>query len=755
METDLTRGPIRIALAMLAASCLLVSAQNQPVITREGVLLAVDRLMAERWYPDDGKPRPGMTKDQEILQLALMSRIPSLRALGVRSLGRFENPLDVPTISALLQDPDAGVRCEAANAMVMALHNSEGAAVLPGMRALMTPYFEPRQTSGRGGLVVAPPTAGPRCTAGPFEALARLRYDRQTAIEVMKFLFPPTRFDSGQQSTASTGVIRSIDLMPLLLMLRRDPELPLDRDVRLTIERKARPLMDLEPDLNALEILGLLQNSDPNIFGFAARYHCPAPFPPECAWDIRYAGVKGLNPLDPSVAQVLDVARRDFTPEVRMMALRRYASVIGRTKTCEPVAGTVWDEAESTLVRIEAVDLLDARCDERAEVGRRLAIIAAGLGADQNTEAWQLPAHALEALAKFDAAETARIVDQIAIKHAVLFVRAAAARAATVVKDEPALVKLARDADPNVRTEALNGLVVLRSQAVAGIALEDLENADDQVVIAAAKALQGRKDGDTAAPAVIKALERLTTEGRDTSRTARLALLVCIEAWARPDASGASPMPATVDNLEGLLYDFDPVIAAKAQEMIIAVKGTIVRAYPLHRVVDQPTEPELKIEVLPNCAKIVLSSSAIITIELKPAEAPLTVARLGRLVGDRYFAGLPFIYRRRSLEISDLGSPHANDFSGDARFLRDEIGKLRHIRGAVGLSTHGRDTGDMRFFFDLMPQPDFDYTYTVFGQVLGYGPAGPQFSPAPSINGIIEGGTIDSILLSYPPTPCR
>jgi hypothetical protein len=105
--------------------------------------------------------------------------------------------------------------------------------------------------------------------------------------------------------------------------------------------------------------------------------------------------------------------------------------------------------------------------------------------------------------------------------------------------------------------------------------------------------------------------------------------------------------------------------------------------------------------------------------------------------------------------MADIGSPHANDFSGDTRFLRDEIGTLRHIRGAVGLSTHGRDTGDMRFFLDLMPQPGFDYEFTVFGQVLGYSPAGPQFSLAPSINGIIEGGTIANILLSYPPSPCR
>jgi cyclophilin family peptidyl-prolyl cis-trans isomerase len=136
------------------------------------------------------------------------------------------------------------------------------------------------------------------------------------------------------------------------------------------------------------------------------------------------------------------------------------------------------------------------------------------------------------------------------------------------------------------------------------------------------------------------------------------------------------------------------------------------------------------------------------------AEAPLTIARFARLVGDGYFNDQPFIYRRRTFETMDAGSIRGNDVSGDARFLRDEIGMERHVIGAVGLATHGRDTGDMRFFVDLWQQPAADYQFTVFG-TLSYKAEGPQLLPTASVNGILEGGTINGVFLGYHNNPCR
>jgi cyclophilin family peptidyl-prolyl cis-trans isomerase/HEAT repeat protein len=756
---------VGVAVVTAAGIGLTVSAQPQPPLTREHLLLTVDRMMAERWYGGDERPKLGATKDQEILQRALASTNVEIRRLGVRSLGRFENPRDVPTIAAFLQDRDVGTRCEAINAIVSALHNSEGPDVVPAMRALLMPY----QPAGKAPFV--PQT----CRIDPREAIARLHYDSQTAAEVLRLLTSSPN-PSVNPNPAGPGGFRptvsfdrseaTLILRLILIMLQRDRTLPIDSDLRYWIRLRANPPMNApgavvprgappdpnngRPDLDALEILGLLQETDAAVFSHAALWHCPGLY---CGWEIRVAGVKGLNPLDPAAAQALDAARRDDAPEVRVVALRRYASVIGRTGTCEPIATALSDETESMLVRIEAADLLDPRCQERGEVARHLAEIAAELRDPIKADEWRLPSHALETLAKFDPASATLIVDAAAIKHRVWLVRAAAARAAAVIKDEGALLKLVRDADTNVRNEALNGLVMLRYPAVTDLAVESLESADDQLVITGARILKGAKNRDAAIPACLKTLQRLTSEGRDTSRLAKLAVLERLKEWAPQDATGASSITSIVGDLAAL-RDFDPFVVSRLVEVIELATGRLQPIIPSHRSFQQPTEDELKSENLPDCAKLVLEGGGTLVIGFKMAEAPLTIARFARLVGDGYFNDQPFIYRRRTFETMDAGSIRGNDVSGDARFLRDEIGMERHVIGAVGLATHGRDTGDMRFFVDLWQQPAADYQFTVFG-TLSYKAEGPQLLPTASVNGILEGGTINGVFLGYHNNPCR
>ena len=50
--------------------------------------------------------------------------------------------------------------------------------------------------------------------------------------------------------------------------------------------------------------------------------------------------------------------------------------------------------------------------------------------------------------------------------------------------------------------------------------------------------------------------------------------------------------------------------------------------------------------------------------------------------------------------------------------MRDEVGRWPHVRGTLGISTRGRDTGDGQIFIDLVDNPRYDHTYTVFAQVL-------------------------------------
>ena len=102
---------------------------------------------------------------------------------------------------------------------------------------------------------------------------------------------------------------------------------------------------------------------------------------------------------------------------------------------------------------------------------------------------------------------------------------------------------------------------------------------------------------------------------------------------------------------------------------------------------------------------------------MRPEVAPVTVERFLKLAADRYYDGLT-IHRIVPNFVIQGGSPGANEYVGDAGFMRDEVGTWPHVRGAVGISTRGHDTGDAQIFVDLVDNPRLDHQYTVFAQVL-------------------------------------
>ena len=106
-----------------------------------------------------------------------------------------------------------------------------------------------------------------------------------------------------------------------------------------------------------------------------------------------------------------------------------------------------------------------------------------------------------------------------------------------------------------------------------------------------------------------------------------------------------------------------------------------------------------------------------VTMELLKADAPLTVARVVALAQRGYYDGLTF-HRIVSNFVVQGGSPGANEYVGDTRFMRDEAGLQSHSRGAVGISTRGYDTGDAQLFIDLVDVPRLDHDYTVFARVI-------------------------------------
>jgi peptidyl-prolyl cis-trans isomerase B (cyclophilin B) len=136
---------------------------------------------------------------------------------------------------------------------------------------------------------------------------------------------------------------------------------------------------------------------------------------------------------------------------------------------------------------------------------------------------------------------------------------------------------------------------------------------------------------------------------------------------------------------------------------------------------------------LPSEAIIELEEGSV-TIDLLLDVAPVTVARFAALARAGAYDNRTF-HRVVPNFVVQGGSPGANEYAAPThRFMRDEVGPQGvHVRGAVGISTRGRDTGDGQIFIDLVDLPRLDRDYTVFGYVR---------SGMELVDKLLEGATI-------------
>jgi peptidyl-prolyl cis-trans isomerase B (cyclophilin B) len=133
--------------------------------------------------------------------------------------------------------------------------------------------------------------------------------------------------------------------------------------------------------------------------------------------------------------------------------------------------------------------------------------------------------------------------------------------------------------------------------------------------------------------------------------------------------------------------------------------------------------------------RVAIAGVGSFELALIASEAPMSALRFVRLVESGYYNGLTF-HRVVPNMVIQGGSPGANEYVGDATFMRDELGQWPHVRGAVGISTRGRDTGDAQIFVDLVDNPRFDHDYTVFAHVL---------NGMDVVDAILEGDVIEKI----------
>jgi cyclophilin family peptidyl-prolyl cis-trans isomerase len=433
---------------------------------------------------------------------------------------------------------------------------------------------------------------------------------------------------------------------------------------------------------------------------------------------VRREAAAGLNTLADSLALrrlVLERALSDSAGAVRFEGVRAYARHLAARESCVPLRAATRDR--DPHVALLAIDVLRTACPEDDAVTVQLDSIAGAIGSGS---AWHHAAHALVALSARDAGRARALLPRFA-SHSSLFARTHAAMAADVAEDTAALQRFARDTHPNVRTAAVAGLSGLLGRAADSVFLAQLTLDDSQLLQAVAAALDSTTN-PAAAPALLDALDRLTTQRRETSRDARVALLQAVRSLGPPALSA---------RVRAYLTDFDPTVAELAADVLQEWTGT--------RPAPAPTAPPpipspsyAEAALLANTTFVIaMDDGASFAVRLLPFDAPTNSARFARLARARYFDGLTF-HRVAPNFVVQGGSPGANEYAGDGPYTRDELGAA-NWRGTVGLSTRGRDTGDAQVFINLVDNVRLDHDYTVFGEVV---------SGMDVVDGLLEGAVI-------------
>jgi cyclophilin family peptidyl-prolyl cis-trans isomerase/HEAT repeat protein len=400
---------------------------------------------------------------------------------------------------------------------------------------------------------------------------------------------------------------------------------------------------------------------------------------------------------------------QDRSAAVRLEAVRAWARVAASDHGCQPLLDALGDT--DLHVVLSALDALGDLCRDDDAITTRLASEARTPPA---VGPWHREAHAFVALAKRSSERAAIAMGSFA-RHDDGRVRLYAARGAVAMDDVATLRQLAADVDDNVVEATLAPLRKRLGAESDGIFVAALDrrtrsvgqNAPArpyQVYREAARQLQGAEPSSGLLAALVGALQRASADRCDTSRDARLDLIARIAALG-----SAAQEPVLLP----LLRDTDPRVAAAAAGAIESWTG---RAALVDPEVRQPRIPPPGVLQDSRLAIVEMESGRVFRMAFYSEQAPMSKARFMRLVEDRYYDGLTF-HRVVPNFVIQGGSPNANEYCGDCPFMRDEVGLAMHVRGTVGVSTRGRDTGDAQIFVNLVDTPRLDHEYTVFAYV--------------------------------------
>jgi cyclophilin family peptidyl-prolyl cis-trans isomerase len=378
----------------------------------------------------------------------------------------------------------------------------------------------------------------------------------------------------------------------------------------------------------------------------------------------------------------------------------RYRAIATRPISCDSIrtalADSVW------AVRLRAADLATPTCASDATILSTLQRWAGSPPSNARRRAgepgWHSSAHALVALTRLAPATARPLVRRYAASP-VPGLRAYAARAAANLTDTATLRALATDSNDNVREVAIDSLSRLTGHASDDIYLRALNGPGYQVIRAAARALKGSPRSQAVVAAARPVLARLRADSSETSHDARAALGERLKEFGDSTSIELTRAPAPI-----------PVPAD-------AVALALGKEYRLRVVLADS------------------SGGGSLVVRLRGDAAPIMAARVLALVRAGWYNGRTW-YRVEPDFVIQGGGPGSNEYVGHPRYLRDELSALPQLRGTVGMSTRGHDTGDAQWFINLRDNQRLTRDYTAFGEVT---------DGIDVVDGILEGDVIARI----------
>jgi cyclophilin family peptidyl-prolyl cis-trans isomerase/HEAT repeat protein len=639
---------LAVALAVAAPLCL--------GIYQRGPGLEPAKIFAILVAEDARAPKAA---DLGIILDGTRSDDPAVRRIAVRALGRLEGPELLEAIAPLVEDRDAAVRREAANAVGQTVFNVSGADVRHASSLL-------------GDRLSREPDAGVR--GALFQTLGRLEHSAEDVPAVERTLASP-----GKSIAELDGAVRGLSR----LFARRPgvTRAPAPETVKALEDLARRTFPTVGASMEA-ERYARVRRLAVQTLGVSAALSedAAASAFTDGDWQVRRLAVQYGAALPGGAARSV-AALKDTSPQVRFEALR----ALGQSAPIPCAAILPLTRDRDPHVTRRAVATLAQPCaTESAAALKTLLSLASDRRRDQG--GWHQAASALVSLAtactrsdsapKSPSCDRARELVRAHARSRVWQTRMYAARSAGALSAVATLRALARDAHPNVREAAIERLGARTPREDDGLIVEALSADDYQLVLTAARVLKG-----SAQPGAVSALRaahgRLAAKRSDTARDSLTAICDALAAHhVECSVPRSSPTHAPFTRVE-----FDGLLAR------------------------------------PSRAVVTMASGGSFELALMPEEAFATVARFVRLARQRVYDGLTF-HRVEPNFVIQGGSPGANEYAGHDPYLRDEVGLVSHDRGTLGISTRGHDTGDAQIFINLVDNPRLDHRYTVFARVV-------------------------------------